>query len=85
MADNLKGEVTSERGLDPWLNTPALLFILVLLFIGSSACGASGPDWNPNEAEAVVIINTIAADEFSQEDLAQWLEKSSTPLAEGEL
>lgn len=38
----------------------------------------------PDEAEAVAIINEVAADEFSQEDLAVWLERNSTPLAVGE-
>ena len=45
----------------------------------------NGQDLVANEAEAVVIINAVAADEFSQEDLAQWLEQNSTPLADGEL
>lgn len=33
-----------------------------------------------DEAEAVVIVNEVAADEFSQEDLALWLEQNSRPL-----
>jgi death-on-curing protein len=45
----------------------------------------NGQDLVPDEAEAVVIINEVAADEFSQEDLAEWLEQNSTPLAEGEI
>jgi len=45
----------------------------------------NGQDLVPDEAEAVVIINAVAADEFSQEDLAEWLEQNSTLLAEGEI
>lgn len=45
----------------------------------------NGQDLLPDEAEAVVIINAVAADEFSQEDLAEWLEQNSTLLAEGEI
>lgn len=45
----------------------------------------NGQDLVPDEAELVVIINEVAADEFSQEDLAEWLEQNSTPLAEGEI
>jgi len=37
-------------------------------------------DLVPDEAEAVVIVNEIAADELSQEDLASWLEQNSRPL-----
>ena len=36
----------------------------------------------PDEAEAVVIINAVAANEFSQGELAQWLEQNSTPLTD---
>jgi death-on-curing protein len=45
----------------------------------------NGQDLVPDEAEAVVIVNEVAADEYSQEDLAVWLEQNSTPLAEGEI
>ena len=45
----------------------------------------NGKDLVPDEAEAVVIINAVAANEFSQEDLAEWLEHNSTTLAEGEI
>ena len=40
----------------------------------------NGHDLVPDEAEAVVIVNAIAADEFSHEDLAHWLEQNSTSL-----
>ena len=39
----------------------------------------------PDEVEAVVILNSVAADELSQEDLAEWLEQNSTLLAEGDI
>ncbi len=45
----------------------------------------NGHDLVPDEAEAVAIVNAVAADEFSQADLAEWLEHNSTPLAEGEM
>jgi len=45
----------------------------------------NGQDLVPDEAEPVVIVNEVAADDFSQEDLAVWLEQNSTPLAEGEI
>ena len=45
----------------------------------------NGQDLVPDEAEAVVIINAVAANEFSQEKLAEWLEQNSTLLAEGEI
>ena len=45
----------------------------------------NGWDLVPDEAEAVVIIIAVAADEFSQEDLAKWLEQNSTPLEENEI
>ena len=38
-----------------------------------------------DEAEAVVIINEVAADEFSQEDLALWVEQNARPLDPNEL
>jgi len=37
-------------------------------------------DLVPDEAEAVVVVNQVASDEFSQEDLAIWLEQNSRPL-----
>lgn len=43
----------------------------------------NGQDLVPDEAEAVAIVNSVAADEFSEADLAEWLEHNSTPLAEG--
>jgi len=45
----------------------------------------NGLDLVPDEAEAVAIVNAVAAGEFSQEDLAEWLERNTTPLAEGEI
>ncbi len=45
----------------------------------------NGLDLVPDEAEAVAIVNAVAAGEFSQEDLAEWLEHNTTPLAEGEI
>lgn len=33
-----------------------------------------------DEAEAVVIVRAVAAGEFSQQDLATWLEANSKPL-----
>ena len=42
-------------------------------------------DLVPDDAEAVVIINEVAADEFSQEDLAEWLEQNSRALAPDEV
>ncbi len=45
----------------------------------------NGQDLVPDEAEAVAIVDEVAADELSQEELAEWLEQNSTPLAEGEL
>lgn len=40
-------------------------------------------DLVPDEAEAVVIINTTAAGDLSQEELAEWLQANSTPLPQG--
>ena len=37
-------------------------------------------DLVPDEAEAVVIINTTAAGDLAQEELAEWLEGNSTAL-----
>lgn len=45
----------------------------------------NGHDLGADEAEAVVVVNAVAADEFSQDELSQWLERNSTPLAEGEI
>ena len=45
----------------------------------------NGHDLVSDEAEAVAIVNAVAADEFSQADLAEWLEHNSTPLAEDEI
>lgn len=42
-------------------------------------------DLVPDEAEAVVIVNEVAADELSQEDLASWLEQNSRPLDPNDL
>lgn len=44
----------------------------------------NGQDLIPDEAEAVAIINSIATDEISQAELAEWLEVNSTPF-DGEL
>jgi death-on-curing protein len=43
----------------------------------------NGQDLVPDEAEAVVIVTAVAAGEFSQDELAEWLERNSRPLAEG--
>ncbi len=45
----------------------------------------NGQELLPDEAEAVVIINALAAGEFSQDDLAEWLELNSTDLPDGEI
>ena len=45
----------------------------------------NGHDLIPDEAEAVVIVNAVAANEFSQNQLAEWLEHNSTLLAKGEI
>ena len=45
----------------------------------------NGQDLVADEAEAVVITKAIAAGEFSQADLAEWLELNSTMLAEGQI
>ncbi|HKJ63690.1 MAG TPA: type II toxin-antitoxin system death-on-curing family toxin [Hyphomicrobiales bacterium] len=41
-------------------------------------------DLVPDEAEAVVIVNALASGEYSQEDLAEWLENNSTGLDAGD-
>ena len=45
----------------------------------------NGHDLGADEAEAVVVINAVAADELTQDELSQWLERNSTPLAEGDV
>ena len=45
----------------------------------------NGQDLVADEAEAVVVVNSVAAGELSQEELAEWLESNSSPLVEGEL
>ena len=40
-------------------------------------------DLIPDEAEAVVIVNSLAAGDMSQEELAEWLQANSGPLEEG--
>jgi death-on-curing protein len=40
-------------------------------------------DLLPDEAEAVVIVNLLAAGDMSQEELAEWLQANSRPLEEG--
>lgn len=45
----------------------------------------NGQDLVADEAETVVIVNAVAADEFSQEELARWLEQNSSPLTENSL
>lgn len=45
----------------------------------------NGQDLVADEAEAVVVVNAVAAGELSQEELAEWLESNSSRLAEGEL
>jgi len=43
----------------------------------------NGHDLVPDEAEAVVIVNALAAGEYSQSDLSEWLELNSKVLDEG--
>ncbi|MCH7979922.1 MAG: hypothetical protein IID59_00340 [Proteobacteria bacterium] len=45
----------------------------------------NGQELLPDEAEAVVIINALAAGEFSQGDLSEWLELNSTDLSDGKI
>lgn len=45
----------------------------------------NGQDLIPDEAEAVVIMGALAAGEFSQADLSEWLEQNSTDLPDGEI
>ena len=45
----------------------------------------NGQDLIVDEAEAVVIIATVAAGNVSQEDLAEWLASNSSQLADGEI
>lgn len=45
----------------------------------------NGQDLVADEAEAVVIVNALAAGEFSQSDLAEWLKTNSVSLDEGEI
>ena len=45
----------------------------------------NGQDLTADEAEAVVVVNAVAAGELSQEELTEWLESNSSPLAEGGL
>ena len=43
----------------------------------------NGFDLVPDEAETVVVINALAAGEYEQADLAEWLEQNSSPLSDG--
>lgn len=45
----------------------------------------NGIDLVSDEAETVVIINAVAAGEYSQSDLAEWLESNCSALAEDEI
>jgi death-on-curing protein len=45
----------------------------------------NGQDLIVDEAEAVVIVETVAAGDLSQEELANWLASNTSPLAEGEI
>lgn len=45
----------------------------------------NGIDLVSDEAETVVIVNAVAAGEYSQSDLAEWLESNCSALAEGEI
>ena len=45
----------------------------------------NGHDLVPDEAEAVVIVNALASGEYSQDELANWLERNSSYLPEGEI
>lgn len=45
----------------------------------------NGQDLVPDEAEAVVIVEAVAAGEYSQSDLSEWLERNSAYLAEDEI
>jgi death-on-curing protein len=45
----------------------------------------NGRDLVPDEAEAVVIVGALAAGDFSQADLSEWIEQNSTDLPSGEI
>jgi death-on-curing protein len=45
----------------------------------------NGQDLIVDEAEAVVIVATVAAGDISQEELAEWLASHSSQLADGEI
>jgi death-on-curing protein len=45
----------------------------------------NGFDLNADEAEAVVILNAVAAGSTSQEELSAWLAARSSQLAKGEI
>jgi death-on-curing protein len=45
----------------------------------------NGKDLVVDEAEAVVIVKTVAAGDLSQEELAEWLASNSSPLPDGEI
>ncbi len=45
----------------------------------------NGKDLVPDEAEAVVIVNAVAAGEYSQADLSEWLERNCVQLADDEI
>jgi death-on-curing protein len=44
----------------------------------------NGVDLVADEAETVVIINAVAGGDFSQEELASWVEQNCRPLDSGE-
>lgn len=45
----------------------------------------NGLDLVPDEAEAVAIVIAVAAGEYSQADLSEWLERNCVPLPESEI
>ena len=45
----------------------------------------NGKDLIVDEAEAVVIVATLAAGDLSQEELAEWLTANASELPEGEI
>lgn len=45
----------------------------------------NGFELEPDEVDAVVILNEVAADEISRSELSEWLEANSRPLADSEI
>jgi len=44
----------------------------------------NGKDLVPDEVEAVVIVGAVAAGEYSQADLSEWIEQNCVQLADDE-